>query len=315
MVSPRTKLPLKAAAGLKPQAAPRVAEGPKKIVEEFHFKSESAYLCLILNRRTKLIRVIDFRAGELPAKRLFIQSIAKREGIEKVILLVEKDEVSAWTRVGFSREGQVPGFYKRSDGHLIGCVLGDKHGTEVSDDAHRHAERTLNAAKRNLREVPADLSNLVDTEYVDGEDVRPIVEEYWKKQPGLSGFDPFGRDAERQYMVAQAKKGKPNYISSETIEWFGHSYIEVLCRPQENFDVIAITAALRRMTDELKERQLVSALAFAPIDDIGLATAYVAAGFRKTGLLARGIQVGPVRKDAILWTKKLANPAGGDEEE
>ena len=45
----------------------------------------------------------------------------------------------------------------------------------------------------------------------------------------------------------------------------------------------------------------------------GLATAYVAAGFRKTGLLAAGIQAGGARKDAILWTRKLANP-GGEEE-
>ena len=55
---------------------------------------------------------------------------------------------------------------------------------------------------------------------------------------------------------------------------------------------------------------LSSAFGFAPSDDIGLATAYVAAGFRRTGLLAQGCQSGGDRKDAILWTRKLANPAG-----
>ena len=64
--------------------AKAVAERPPT-VEELHFRSESAFLCLLLNRRTKLIRVIDFRAGALPAKRLFIQSIAQREGIEMPI--------------------------------------------------------------------------------------------------------------------------------------------------------------------------------------------------------------------------------------
>ena len=58
-----------------------VAERPPT-VEELHFRSDSAFLCLLLNRRTKIIRVIDFRAGALPAKRLFIQSIAQREGVE-----------------------------------------------------------------------------------------------------------------------------------------------------------------------------------------------------------------------------------------
>ena len=44
-------------------------------------KSDSAFLCLLLNRRIGFIRVIDFRSGALPAKRLFIQSVAKREGV------------------------------------------------------------------------------------------------------------------------------------------------------------------------------------------------------------------------------------------
>ena len=65
-------------------------------------------LCLLLNRRTRSIRVIDFRAGALPAKRLYIQSVATQENVEKVITLVEKDEVSSWTRVGFVREGTIP---------------------------------------------------------------------------------------------------------------------------------------------------------------------------------------------------------------
>ena len=84
----------------------KAAAAPLPVVEELHFKSESAYLCLLVNRRIGLIRVIDFRSGALPAKRLFIQNVAKREGIEKVILLVEKDEVSSWTRVGFVREAK-----------------------------------------------------------------------------------------------------------------------------------------------------------------------------------------------------------------
>ena len=59
---------------------------PKKkpTVEELYFRSDSAYLCLLLNRRTRCIRVIDFRAGALPAKRLYIQSVAKQENVEKV---------------------------------------------------------------------------------------------------------------------------------------------------------------------------------------------------------------------------------------
>src|SRR5688572_16344099 len=148
----------------------RAAEVAPPVLEELHFRSDNAFLCLLLNRRNKFIRVIDFRAGALPAKRLFIQSIAKREGVEKVITLVEKDEVSSWTRVGFVREGTIPGFYKRSDGHLVGCVIGEKTASvEVGDEGQKLAERTVNAGKKNAKEVPETLPQVIST-IMDEED-------------------------------------------------------------------------------------------------------------------------------------------------
>lgn len=284
------------------------------IVEELHFKSESAFLCLLLNRRIGLIRVIDFRSGALPAKRLFIQNVARREGVEKVLLLVEKDEVSSWTRVGFVREGTIPGFYKRSDGHLVGCVIGEKTASiEVSDEGHKLAERTVNAGKKNAKEVPEELP-MVTAQVVDEEDALKARDELWRKGQGLSGFDAFGRDAQRYYIESTAKKGRTNYLSAEFQDCFGHSLVEILRAPTDDLDVLSLTGGLRFLAEDLKERGIVSAFGFAPIDDIGLATAYVAAGFRKTGLLASGVAVGKERRDAILWTRKLANPAGDEPE-
>lgn len=282
------------------------------IVEELHFKSDSAFLCLLLNRRTGFIRVIDFRSGALPAKRLFIQSVAKREGVEKVITLVEKDEVSSWTRVGFVREGTIPGFYKRSDGHLCGCLINDRTASiEVSEEGVKRAERTVTHGKKNAREVPDDLS-MVEVAECDDAVALKARDDAWRKGKGLNSFDEFGRDAERVFVEAVAKRGKPNYLSVEFQDCFGHSLFEVLRAPEDDLDVLALTAGLRKMSDDLTARGIVSGFAFAPSDDIGLATAYLAAGFRKTGLLAGGIAVGGERKDAILWTRKLANPA--DEE-
>lgn len=282
------------------------------IVEELHFKSDSAFLCLLLNRRIGFIRVIDFRSGALPAKRLFIQSVAKREGVEKVITLVEKDEVSSWTRVGFVREGTIPGFYKRSDGHLCGCVINDRTASiEVSDEGVKRAERTVTHGKKNAREVPDDL-NMVVVQEVEDTVALKARDEVWRKGKGLNAFDEFGRDAERVFVESIAKRGKPNYVSVEYQDCFGHSLFEVLRAPEDDLDVLALTGALRKLSDDLTARGIVSGFAFAPSDDIGLATAYLAAGFRKTGLLANGIMTGGERKDAILWTRKLANPA--DEE-
>lgn len=282
------------------------------MVEELHFKSDSAFLCLLLNRRTGFIRVIDFRSGALPAKRLFIQSVAKREGVSKVITLVEKDEVSSWTRVGFVREGTIPGFYKRSDGHLCGCLINDRTASlEISDDGAKQADRTVNHGKKNAKEVP-DVLDMVTVKDADAASALKARDEAFRKGKGLNPFDDFGRDAARFFISAQAKHGKPVYLSAEYQDCFGHSLVEIVRRPEDDLDVIAVTGGLRTMCDTLLERGIVSAFGFAPSDDIGLATAYCAAGFRKTGLLAGGILCGDERKDAILWTRKLANPADED---
>ncbi|HJL18194.1 MAG TPA: hypothetical protein RMH99_21195 [Sandaracinaceae bacterium LLY-WYZ-13_1] len=282
------------------------------IVEELHFKSDSAFLCLLLNRRTGFIRVIDFRSGALPAKRLFIQSVAKREGVHKVITLVEKDEVSSWTRVGFVREGTIPGFYKRSDGHLCGCLINDRTASlEISDEGSKQAERTVNHGKKNAKEVPADLP-MVTVREIEESAALKARDQVWRRNKGLNPFDDFGRDAKRLYFDAQAKRGKLNHLSAEYQDCFGHSLVEILRPPEDDLDVLALSAGLRAVCANLEERGIVSAFGFAPSDDIGLATAYCAAGFRKTGLLAGGIFASGERKDAILWTRKLTNPADDD---
>lgn len=297
----------KAAAAKRPKNKPTV--------EELYFRSDSAYLCLLVNRRNRSIRVIDFRAGALPAKRLYIQSVATQENIEKVITLVEKDEVSSWTRVGFVREGTIPGFYKRSDGHLCGCVIGDKTASvEVSDASSKLAERTINAAKKAAKDIP---------EKIKGATVRPATEKdalgardaAWRKGPALGSFDMFGRDAERVYYDASVRRSKTNYVSAEFQDCFGHALVEVLRLPTTENETLAVLAALRALGSDLEDRGIVAAFAFAPNDSVEIATAFVGAGYRKTGLLAQGVlDADGSRKDAILWTRKLANPLGEDYE-
>jgi hypothetical protein len=271
-------------------------------------------LCLLVNRRAKFIRVIDFRAGSLPAKRLFIQSVALRESIEKVIILVEKDEVSSWTRVGFVREGTVPGFYKRSDGYLIGCVIGDKIASvQVDDEDDSKVERTINAAKKAAKELSDHPVEGVTLKGILANKANRARDTVWAKSEGLGCFDPFGREALRLYLEATPRRGKPNYLSVEFQECFGHSLIEVLQSPKNTSDIAAVYLGLNSFSEELKRRGIVSAFGFTPYEDVNLATAYLAAGFRKTGLLAQGILCGDKRTNAILWTRKLADPTGGSE--
>ncbi len=280
------------------------------VVEDLYFRTDSAYLCVILNRRTGFARVIDFRAGALPAKRMYIQKVAHEEGVAKVITLVEKDEVSTWTRVGFVREGTVPGFYKRSDGHLCGCVIGPKSASVApGDGAERLAERTVNSAKKSAVDVPDHIKGIV-ARPVEAQPALSARDSAWRKGKAVSSFDVFGRDAQRCFMETNYRKSKTNFISAEYQDCFGHSLIEVLRRPDNSDELYAIVGGLRTLGETLTERGIVAAFAFAPSDDVELSTAFVAAGYRKTGLLAQGVLIGEERKDAILWTRKLANPAG-----
>jgi hypothetical protein len=290
-------------------------EPQKPIVEELKFRSENAYLCLLVNRRNKLIRVIDFRAGALPAKRLFIQSVAKQEEIQKVITLVEKDEVSSWTRVGFVREGTIPGFYKRSDGHLCGCVIGERTASiEVTDASQRVAEKTINAARKVLKDIPEKIRGTT-LEEIDDETALDLRDTAVSKGTAYESFDAFGRDAARLFYKVSMKGAKDNVVSAEYQDCFGHALVEVLHLPGTDKDVLATTAGVRDVSEVLKERGIIAAFAFAANDDVHMATVFTAAGYRKTGLLALGVQLGKQRKDAILWTRKLANPGGEDMEE
>ena len=285
-------------------AAKRTKKKPQ--VEELYFRSDSAYLCLLLNRRTRSIRVVDFRAGALPAKRLYIQSVATQENVEKVITLVEKDEVSSWTRVGFVREGTIPGFYKRSDGHLCGCVIGDKTASiEVSDADAKLADRTINAAKKVVKDIP---------DKIKGASVKPATEKdalsardaAWRKAPAFGSFDMFGRDAERIYFETSYRRSKANFVSAEFQDCFGHALVETLRIPTNENEMLAMVAGLRAIADDLEARGIVSTFSFAPYDNVETATAFLATGYRKTGLLAKALlDADGTRKDAILWTRKL----------
>ena len=302
-----------APAKAKVAAAKRTKKKPT--VEELYFRSDSAYLCLLLNRRTRCIRVIDFRAGALPAKRLYIQSVATQENVDKVITLVEKDEVSSWTRVGFVREGTIPGFYKRSDGHLCGCVIGDKTASvEVSDASEKLTDKIINAAKKAAKDIPEKIRG-ASVRKASEKDALSARDAAWRKNPALGSFDVFGRDAARLYYEASVKRSKSNFLSAEFQDCFGHSLIEVLRLPTTENEMLAVASGLNALGDDLQERGIVAAFSFAPNDNLELATAFVAAGYRKTGLLAQGVLDGEGgRKDAILWTRKLANPLGDDYE-
>ena len=311
----------------------------QKTVEEVFFQNDAVSLCLLINRRAKTMRVVDFRAGPTNAKRMFVLSLAKREGVEKAYTLVERDEVATWVKLGFAKEGNIPGFYKRSDAFLLGCSVNapareiaplhseiriavrgrvetnavivddDKPEDPVSDHAHDFAERTLVQAKKHAKELAEKALPSAKVALIKEADAKKAVEKALKTGRALTAFEPFGRDVERRYFSITSRGGFELIASTESQACFGNAFLELLTGPKNEAEKLATTASLKAMCEKLLSEGVVSCFALGPSDDIVFSTAFVANGFRRTGLLQNHIVVGNERKDAIIWSRKLANPA------
>jgi hypothetical protein len=273
------------------------------------------------------MRVVDFRAGPSHAKRIFVLNLARREGIEKVYTLVERDEVSTWLKLGFAKEANIPGFYKRSDAFLLGSAVDDAalqvdlrgpiEGMDDDDDlpedkpspAHDFAEKTLAQAKKQVkslldRQLPA--AKLAEVEEAD---IHKTLEKALRTGRALTAFEPFGRDVDRRYFQLTARNNFELIVSTESQSCFGNAFLELLTTPSTEHERLATISALRTMCDRLLTEGVVSCFSLAPSDDLALATAFVFNGFRRSGLLLGHVPIKGQRKDAIVWSRKLANPS------
>jgi len=317
--------------------------------EEVFVRNDVVSLCLLLNRRARQMRVIDFRAGASPAKKLFVQSIARRERIEKVVVLVERDECATWARLGFVREGNIPGFYKRSDAFIMGCVVPPidgsapakadpkprmaesgvftvgRHSVYTSEDdepdleeeapapaASAQAEKTVTQARRIGKELMNASLPSVKLTALSATDAHKRVAIATKEGRALTGFESFGRDVTRDDVVCATKGLNDLVIGAEIQRCYGNAFLEVLTAPRDDKERNFLASAIGAMCDRLLANEIVCAFSVTPADDVKMATAFVAAGFRRTGLLRQHLRVKNERVDAILWSRKLATP--GEEE-
>lgn len=289
--------------------------------DELLIQGDAVSICLLLNRRHGHLRVIDFRAGPTVAKRNAVLAAARREGIEKVFTLVERDEVATWMRLGFEREGSIPGFYRRSDAWIMGIVAstarpltpaGLPAATDDDDDlpmevppsaASTLAERTVLRAKKLLRDEAAALPSVKLAEASDGEVQRALIAAQ-KKGGALTGLEPFGRDTTRA-TYACASRGVTVMVSAEQQPFFQNTLLEPLVAPRDDAERVATTAALAVLTERLRAEGKVNAFTIVPADDVLLAATVLASGFRRSAALASHLVIGGERKDAVVWSKRL----------
>jgi hypothetical protein len=180
----------------------------------------------------------------------------------------------------------------------------------VIDAAHEFAERTLVQAKKLAKDPAAEKSlPTAKVTTLREADVRKLVAAALKSGRALTAFEPFGRDVQRRYFSLTARGGFELVVSTESQACFGNAFIEVLQAPKGESERLATIASMRALCDRLLAEGVVSTFSLSPSDDVAFATAFVSNGFRRTGLLQGHLLVRGERKDAIIWSRKLANPA------
>jgi len=295
---------------------------PNSGVDELLFHNDTVALCLLVNRRHSTLRIIDFRAGPTLAKRSFVVAAAKREGVEKVFTLVERDEVATWTRLGFTREGSIPSFYKRSDAWILGAVVSQigpvraPHASMDDDEdeggearaaspAAALAERTIARARRLLKSTSEAMFPAVKLAPASEAWARKALSTAQRSGRALTGFEPFSRDVERRVFTLSTRGGYTVTASVETQACFGNSFFELLIGPRTEPERLAATSAVRALEARLKDEGAVSTFTLAVADDVTQAAVFLGAGFRRSGVLAQHVMLKGERKDVIVWSKKL----------
>lgn len=291
-----------------------------KVSQEIFVQNNTASLCLLMNRRARMLRVVDFRSGPSSAKRALVLDTARKEGIERVYTLVERDECSAWARMGFAREGNIPGFYKRSDAFVLGAMVGgadnyeenEQSGTrpaltESGDDLE--TDRAYQAARRAIKDIEALPVLAAKLSPAKDADVEAAVAAAVRSGRALSGFEPFGRDVTRAHFQCTARGGLSLTASVEMQTCFDNAFLELLTAPKTEKELALTSAAVKQICDELLRREIVGCFALTPADDPKLSAIFPVHGFRRTGTLRGHIVQGKRRVDAFLWSRKLAQPS------
>jgi hypothetical protein len=282
--------------------------------EQILFENSKVSLCLLLNRHARMLRIFDFRAGADPTKRGYVLSIAQREGVERVFTVVERDEVAVWVRLGFEREGTIPGFFKRSDAYVLGAAVPSALAVESPGRADKEsavealAEKTHQEAKRIAREMGAPSVRSVRLQAAPEAIVKKAVAAAVRAGKALTRFDAFGRDVLRAEYQFTARGGFSLIASVERQPSFDNSFIELLTAPRTERDATLTHAALHQLCQRLGREGTVASFGVSPVDDAALAAVWVANGFRRTGTLSDHLLIGGQRRTAFLWTQKLGQP-------
>lgn len=294
--------------------AGNVAVLAKPQTEEIHFHRGDVALCLLVNRRARTLRVVDFRTGPSVLKRELVRRVAVEEGLERAFTVVEREEASAWLRMGFRKEGNIPGFYKRTDAHLLGTTFGVEAPTRKApkrlgvpslreSSIIDPVERAYQTARRLVRSnAPKELPQVKLQQARDIEVTR-CVSAAARAGRALTELEPFGRGGERTHHLATGRGGFASLVSVERQRCFDNAFVEVVAAPRSEKEAWLVAASLKEVGASLDAEGVGSVFGITWADSVEMSAAMVRAGYRRTGRLDRHLLVQGERRDGFLWSR------------
>lgn len=285
---------------------------------EISVSRASVSLCLLVQNSHRSLRIIDFRSGGDESKRDAVLDVARERGIDRVFTLVERDEVAAWSRLGFQKEGSIVGYYKRTDAHVLAMDVPENEASSNDSGIRRavhsqSAARTLaevqyQSAKRRAGELAHDPAPRPRVQPARAIEVKRAIDAARRSSRALTSFEPFSRDVEKLYYACTARGGFSLLVGVETQPCFDNAFVELLTAPRSDKETRLTLMSLGRVCELLKRRGIVGCFATSPVDQLDLSACYLANGFRRTGNLKGHLFSQGRRQDAFLWSQRLAQP-------
>jgi hypothetical protein len=283
------------------------------------YEDGSVSLCLLHSRRHRTLRVIDYRSGPHPAKGPIVMDLARQLGAERLITLVERDEVVTWAHCGFRREGTIPGFFKRTDAWVLGApaepslplATQEQSGLRLVplDEHDPGVERTLGSSRR-LARAWAELTHpAIRVQPAQGPLLDRLLGAAASSGRSLTDLEPFSKDSERIHFACTGRGGFSLLVAVEVQVCYSNAWVELVTSPRTHKEAQLGAAALGLVCTRLLGQEIGACFAWTPVGDAGLGAIFLANRFRKTGLLAAHLLHDNRRQGAFLWTRRLLAPA------
>lgn len=297
-------------------------------------RNDDIFCSLLFDQGNRTLRVVDFRGGNFQSKHAYLERVLMSEGMRKVFTLIERDDMTGWQRVGYQREGSIPGYYKRSDAYIMSRIYDEDFDPKVEQGEDLPANKVLLADIRNLAKEIGEqkgpplrmgISTEAEAAEVIQAEMKRLADKAKSKkaksakgkvqQDAVTAFDltwappifpQFSREVEHYYFVVQNKRTKQaNAIGAEYQDCFGNAKVELFFTPQNRADQCLARDGISAAIDILLEIGAVSIFALGRVDDLAQNAILAAAGFKNSGWLTRQILTPDKPVDQILWTRKL----------